>query len=76
MQNEAAAVTRRLSDPDFQGKVVTRLIGAVIALTLVTTAALAHSFWLQTRPSETRYFLAKPLVPPVPHPAKPIGGPG
>lgn len=66
MQNEAAAVTRRLSDPDFQGKIVTRLIGAVIALALVTTAALAHSFWLQTRPSETRYFLVDGRNPPRP----------
>lgn len=27
-------------------------------------------------PGETRYFLAKQLVPPVPHPTEPSGGPG
>ena len=66
MQNERAAVTRRLSDPDFQGKLVNRLIGAVIALSLVTTASVAHSYWLQTRPNETRYFLVDGRNPPRP----------
>ncbi len=64
MQNERAAVTRRLSDPDFQGRLVNRLIALSLALAAVTVTALGHSIWLQTRPSQTRYFYVDGRNPP------------
>lgn len=66
MQNERAAVSRRLSDPDFQAKLVTRLIGLTIAMVIVTCASLAHSVWLQTQPSKTKYFIIDGRSPPRP----------
>jgi intracellular multiplication protein IcmL len=66
MQNERAAVSRRLSDPDFQARLVTRLIGLTIAMVVVTCASLAHSFWLQTQPSKTKYFIIDGRNPPRP----------
>lgn len=66
MQNERAAVSRRLSDPDFQARLVTRLIGLSIAMVAVTCASLAHSFWLQTQPNKTKYFIIDGRSPPRP----------
>ena len=66
MQNARAAVSNRLSDPEFQGRLVNRLTMLCIAMAAVTVAALAYSYWLQTRPSETRYFLVDGRNPPRP----------
>lgn len=66
MLNERAAVSRRLSDPEFQGRLVHRLLGVCVAMSIVTVAAVAHSFWLQTRPSQTRYFFVDGRNPPRP----------
>lgn len=51
------AITRRLSDPDFQGALVSRLIHVTLAMTALTIVALAHSAWLWANPPEPRYFL-------------------
>lgn len=66
MQNEGAAIARRLSDPDFQGRLVERVVGLCIAMAVVTVAAIGHSIWKETRPSETRYFYVDGRNPPRP----------
>lgn len=66
MQNEKAAVSRRLSDPDFQGRLVQTLLGLCIAMSIVTVTAMAYSLWLQSRPIQTRYFFVDGRNPPRP----------
>jgi intracellular multiplication protein IcmL len=66
MQNDKAAISRRLSDPDFQGLLVQRLLGVCVAMAAVTIASVSYSVWLQTRPSQTRYFLVDGRNPPRP----------
>ena len=66
MQNARTAISHRLSDPEFQGRLVNRLTLLTVAMSVVTLSALAHSYWLQTRPSETRYFLVDGRNPPRP----------
>ena len=69
MQNQAAAVSRRLTDPDFQGRVV----GGSLALNMIMAAALvtfvAHDAYVWMNPPKPVFFRIdgknqpQPLVP-------------
>ena len=56
MQNQSAAVHRRLSDPDFQGSVVRLCLLAVVALTAAVIALLAHDAYVWTHPPASKFF--------------------
>ncbi len=45
MRNHDAAVTRRLSDPDFQASLITRCIGLAIAMSAIAVVAVIHDAW-------------------------------
>jgi intracellular multiplication protein IcmL len=56
MRNQKAAVAQRLSDPDFQGKLVTRCIGLTMAMSAVVAVSLIHDAYQWTHPVPPRYF--------------------
>jgi intracellular multiplication protein IcmL len=56
MRNSASTVTRRLSDPDFQGVIVTRCLGLTIAMAALLGVSIAHDAWQWTHPVQPRYF--------------------
>lgn len=56
MRNHAAAVTRRLCDPDFQGAIVNRCIALTLGMGLLLCVSLVHDAWVWTHPPEPRYF--------------------
>ena len=43
MTNHHAAVTRRLSDPDFQGALVTRCLALTLGMGTLLAVALIHA---------------------------------
>lgn len=57
MQNEHAAINRRLSDPDFQASLLSRSIGLALGLSLLTTVFIAHDVYLWTHPPTPKYFV-------------------
>lgn len=56
MRNQAAAVTRRLSDPDFQGALVSRCLTLTLGMGVLLALSLAHDAWVWTHPVPPRYF--------------------
>ncbi len=66
MRNQASAVTRRLSDPDFQAGVVTRCLGLTLAMGVLLAVSLAHDAWVWAHPVEPRYFFVDGKNPPHP----------
>ena len=56
MRNQAAAVSRRLSDPDFQGALVNRCILLTLGMGAVLCASLLYDAWMWTHPVPPRYF--------------------
>jgi intracellular multiplication protein IcmL len=66
MRNQHAAVTRRLSDPDFQAGLVTKCLALTIGMGALLAASLAHDalFWMN--PVEPRYFFVDGKNPPHP----------
>ena len=56
MQNQSAAVSRRLSDPDFQGSVVRLCLLAVAAMAVAEVAHVAHDAYVWTHPPRPTYF--------------------
>jgi intracellular multiplication protein IcmL len=56
MRNQAAAVTRRLSDPDFQGTLVNRCIALTLGIGVLLGISLLHDAWQWTHPVQPRYF--------------------
>ena len=56
MRNQAAAVTRRLSDPDFQGALVNRCIALTLGIGVLLGISLLHDAWQWTHPVQPRYF--------------------
>jgi len=57
MQNEHAAINRRLSDPDFQALLLSRAIGLALGSSLMATAFVVHDVYLWTHPPTPKYFV-------------------
>jgi intracellular multiplication protein IcmL len=56
MQNARQAVTRRLSDPDFQGVLVHRCIMLAAAQAVALVVVSVHDYYLMTNQPQPKYF--------------------
>lgn len=56
MRNSSAAVSRRLSDPDFQAVLVNRCLGLTMVMAAALAISIAHDAWQWTHPVAPRYF--------------------
>jgi intracellular multiplication protein IcmL len=57
MQNQRAAVARKLSDPDFQASLVNKSLGLVMGLCVVLTAFVIHDAYIWANPPTPKYFI-------------------
>jgi intracellular multiplication protein IcmL len=57
MENQHAAISRRLSDPDFQAALVSKCLALALASAALLIAFLAHDAYVWTHPPQPRYFL-------------------
>ena len=69
MKNVHAAVSRRLSDPDFQGTLVTKCLGLTLGLAALLAVSLIHDACVWMNPVKPVYFISdgkgftRPLTP-------------
>ncbi|MEO8715020.1 MAG: DotI/IcmL/TraM family protein [Acetobacteraceae bacterium] len=56
MRNQRAAVEARLSDPDFQGRLVNRCIGLTIAMAATVCVLVGYQAYQWAHPAPPRYF--------------------
>lgn len=69
MKNAHAAVTRRLSDPDFQGALVTKCLGLTLGLGALLAVSLIHDAYVWMNPVKPIFFISdgkgftRPLTP-------------
>jgi intracellular multiplication protein IcmL len=56
VRNQKAAVAQRLSDPDFQGKLVNRCIGLTMVMAAVVAVSLVNDVYQWAHPVSPRYF--------------------
>jgi intracellular multiplication protein IcmL len=69
MKNAHAAVTRRLSDPDFQGALVTKCLGLTLGLGALLAVSLIHDAYVWMNPVKPLFFISdgkgftRPLTP-------------
>src|SRR5208283_2444072 len=56
MNNQKAAVSRRLSDPDFQGTLVNRCLALTLGMGALLAVSLIHDAYVWLNPVEPRYF--------------------
>jgi intracellular multiplication protein IcmL len=66
MKNQSAAVTRRLTDPDFQAALVNRCLWLTLGMGVLLGVSLVHDAYVWTHPVEPRYFLVDGKDPPRP----------
>jgi intracellular multiplication protein IcmL len=66
MQNQTAAVNRRLVDPDFQGWVVRNSILVVMVQSLLLAIFVLHDAYVWTHPAKPLYFFVDGRNPPTP----------
>ena len=66
MKNQNAAVTRRLSDPDFQALLVNRCLALTFGMGALLAVALAHDAIVWLNPVQPRYFFVDGKNPPKP----------
>ena len=66
MRNHHAAVTRRLSDPDFQGALVTRCLALTPGMGALLAISLIHDAYVWMNPIKPRYFFVDGKNPPRP----------
>jgi intracellular multiplication protein IcmL len=57
MQNQNAAIMRKLSDPDFQASLVNRSLGLVTGLSVLLGAFVIHDAWIWAHPPTPKYFI-------------------
>jgi hypothetical protein len=57
MQNEHAAINRRLSDPDFQASLLSRAIGLALGTSLLASVLVVHDAYVWTHPPTPKYFV-------------------
>jgi hypothetical protein len=55
MRNHHAAVRRRLSDPDFQGSLVTKCLAVTLGMGALLAVSLIHDAYVWMNPIEPRY---------------------
>jgi intracellular multiplication protein IcmL len=56
MQNSRHAISRRLSDPDFQGRLVNRLLAVAVALAVAVIAQAVLNYYLLLAQPQPKYF--------------------
>jgi intracellular multiplication protein IcmL len=66
MQNQPAAVNRRLSDPDFQGWVVRNSLRLVIVQAALLAVFVVHDAYVWTHPAKPLFFFVDGHNPPTP----------
>ena len=66
MTNHDAAVTRRLSDPDFQAALVNRCLALTLGIAALLGVSLIHDAYVWLNPVEPRYFFVDGKNPPRP----------
>jgi intracellular multiplication protein IcmL len=66
MQNQPAAVSRRLSDPDFQASLVNRCIGLAICMAVLLGMSLTHDAYVWMNPPQGTFFRIDGRTPPQP----------
>jgi intracellular multiplication protein IcmL len=57
MENQRAAVSRKLSDPDFQASLVNKSVGLVMLLCVVLAAFVVHDAYIWANPPTPKYFI-------------------
>ena len=66
MQNQANAVSRRLSDPDFQASLVKRCIALTMCFVALECLRLAHDIYIWVNPVTATFFRIDGRTPPQP----------
>jgi intracellular multiplication protein IcmL len=66
MRNQQAAVARRISDPDFAGTLVNRVLTALMISMGLNIAFAIHDAWIWTHPVQPKYFSVDELNNPIP----------
>ncbi|WP_294537744.1 DotI/IcmL/TraM family protein [uncultured Rhodoblastus sp.] len=73
MDNQNAAIMRKLSDPDFQAGLVNKSLVLVMGLGALLTAFVAHDAYLWANPPTPKYFVIDGKNPP--KEVKPVDSP-
>jgi intracellular multiplication protein IcmL len=73
MRNQQAAVARRITDPDFAGSLVNRVLTALMISMGLNIAFAIHDSWIWTHPEPSKYFSVDELNNPIP--IQPLSGP-
>lgn len=73
MDNQNAAIMRKLSDPDFQAGLVNKSLGLVMGLGLVLIMFAGHDAYLWANPPTPKYFIIDGKNPP--KEVKPVDSP-
>jgi intracellular multiplication protein IcmL len=73
MRNQQAAIARRISDPDFAGSLVNRVLTALMVSLALNIAFVIHDSWVWSHPVQPKYFSVDELSNPIP--IQPLDGP-
>lgn len=73
MRNQQAAIARRISDPDFAGSLVNRVLTALLVSLALNIAFAIHDTWVWSHPVQPKYFSVDELNNPIP--IQPLDGP-
>ena len=57
LENQRAAVARKLSDPDFQSSLVNKSLGLVMGLSVALAAFVIHDAYIWANPPTPKYFI-------------------
>jgi intracellular multiplication protein IcmL len=66
MQNNSAAISRKLSDPDFQSILVNKCIGLTMGMFIIVVVLLIHDLMVWFNPPIPKYFFVDGKNPPHP----------
>lgn len=66
MQNQEAAVSRRLSDPDFQARVVRRCMSLTLCMLALFAVDIARDFYKAMHPAQRSFYRVDGRTPPQP----------
>jgi len=62
--NQSAAITRRLSDPDFQGQLVSRCLLLTSVMAGLLAVSLVHDAWMWVHPPQPKFYIVDGKGPP------------
>jgi len=62
--NQNAAITRRLSDPDFQGQLVSRCLLLTSVMAGLLAVSLVHDAWMWVHPPQPKFYIVDGRGPP------------